>query len=147
MASALFVFGTLRDPDVMRAVLGRSLPAAELVPARLPGWRRLPVLNASYPVIRRDPARTTDGLLFEHPTPRDWLRIRHFESEEYDTLPVSVMMADGRRRPANVFAALEGIFEVGDGDWDLGSWARIHKATFLERCAGWMADCPELAPV
>ena len=44
---ALFLYGTLMDVDVMAKVLDRPFAENELMPAVLPGWRRVAVRNAT----------------------------------------------------------------------------------------------------
>lgn len=141
---ALFLFGTLMDLDVMARVLDRAFHAEELVPARLDGWRRVRALNATYPLLLPDPETAVDGVLFARPSPRDLVRIRHFESEEYEPRAVTVRMQDGRAVAAAVFLALDGVFATDGEPWCLDAWRRHHKAEFLIRCDVWMADCPDL---
>lgn len=139
---ALFLYGTLMDVDVMAKVLARPFAERELVPAILPGWRRLAVRNASYPVIRPDPAAGVEGRLLARPAMDDLTRIRHFESEEYLPAPVRVDLGGGRMVAAEVFVALDGVFEVDETGWDLARWQERHKPDFLRRCDDWMRDCP-----
>jgi hypothetical protein len=142
---ALFFYGTLMDPEVLATVLARPVGPAELVPATLPGWRRVRALNVSYPLLCAEPAATVDGLLFRRPSARDRARIGHFESQEYEPAAVTVLGPDGGAHPADVFLALDAAFETDGASWELATWAAEHKAAFLARCAVWMADCPEPA--
>jgi hypothetical protein len=140
---ALFLFGTLMDPDVRGKVLGRPVAPRELEPATLLGWRRVRARGGAYPLILPAPADRVDGLLFLRPSPRDRLRILHFESEEYAPAPVTVLRADGARHAAEAFLALDGVLASDGEPWHLAAWAVEHKALFLARCDVWMADCPE----
>jgi hypothetical protein len=139
---ALFLFGTLMDPDVQEGVLGRAVAPEELEPATLPGWRRVRALQAGYPLILPDPVGRVEGLLFPRPSRRDRLRILHFESEEYAPFPVTVLRADGGTQAAEAFVALDGMLATDGEAWHLAAWAVEHKALFLTRCDAWMADCP-----
>lgn len=141
---ALFLFGTLMDIDVMARVLDRAFGAEELGPARLDGWRRVRALNATYPLLLPDPDGAVDGVLFARPSPRDLVRIRHFESEEYEARAVTVRTPDGAAVPASVFLALADVFATDGEPWCLDRWRRDHKGAFLVRCDAWMADCPDL---
>lgn len=132
------------DVEVMARVLDRTFRADELVPARLEGWRRVRALNATYPLLLPDASGTVDGMLFARPSARDLVRIRHFESEEYEPREVSVRAADGRAVQADVFLALDDVFATDGEPWDLDTWRRLHKSEFLVRCEVWMADCPDL---
>jgi gamma-glutamylcyclotransferase (GGCT)/AIG2-like uncharacterized protein YtfP len=143
---ALFLYGTLMDVDVMAKVLDRAFAGRELTPAALPGWRRIAVRNASYPVILPDPSGRVEGRLFARPSARDLARIRHFESEEYLPARVRVELADGHAVPAEAFVALDGVFDLDEVDWDLDGWRARHKSLFLRRCEEWMRDFPALLP-
>ncbi|MBL8834369.1 MAG: gamma-glutamylcyclotransferase, partial [Rhodospirillales bacterium] len=46
-----FFYGTLIDPDVRRAVLGRLAPAS-VEPATLKGWRRFSAKGVTFPIAR-----------------------------------------------------------------------------------------------
>jgi hypothetical protein len=46
----LFLYGTLRDPDLLAALAGCAIP---FTPARLRGWRRVALLDSGYPTLRR----------------------------------------------------------------------------------------------
>jgi hypothetical protein len=142
---ALFLFGTLMDLDVMRTVLDRAFDPRELEPAELWGYRRVRPLNAPYPILVPDRAGRVPGLLLARPSARDLVRLRHFESEEYETSPVIAHTADGRRVAAEAFMSLEGVFEHAGEPWELEDWVSRCKGPFLRRCGAWMLDCPEPA--
>ena len=75
-ANALFVYGTLLDPEVRTRLLGRPV---EIAPARLAGYAR--GQKRYFFVIRREGA-TTQGAILLHLTARD-LQIL----DEYEELP------------------------------------------------------------
>jgi gamma-glutamylcyclotransferase (GGCT)/AIG2-like uncharacterized protein YtfP len=60
----LFVYGTLRDPELVRSLTGRVFPFR---PARLLGWRLVPPEQApsGYPEVEPCPGAWVDGLLLE----------------------------------------------------------------------------------
>lgn len=59
---ALFVYGTLKDPERVRSLLGRELEAK---PAELVGWRLVPASHSGsgYPEIEPSPEGRVRGLL------------------------------------------------------------------------------------
>lgn len=146
-----FFFGTLMDREVLATVLDRPVAADELRCAWLEGYRRVCTAHAPYPTLVPRPAGVVDGRLLLRPSPRDAVRIRHYEDEEYvdRVLPVRVAGADAAGDAvagddvvaARVFVALETMGQL-DRPWDLGPWARVHKARYLEQCREWMRDCP-----
>lgn len=136
-----FFFGTLMDHDVLEQVLDRAVAHSELAPAWLEGFRRVCAAHRSYPVLVPDARSAVEGRLLCRAVPRDAVRIRHFEDEEYDDQRVAVRVSDGTAVEARVFFALEHLGST-ERPWDLTAWARMHKPHFLELCREWMRDCP-----
>ncbi|HET6521971.1 MAG TPA: gamma-glutamylcyclotransferase family protein [Geminicoccaceae bacterium] len=140
---AFFFFGTLMDRDVLERVLGRPVPEEQLAAARLPGYRRVRAAAASYPALLPCDGGVVEGIVLRVASPRDEARILHFEEAEYEAHVLPVHLADdGRRLEARVFMALDSM-GFTEESWDLESWAREHKATYLIRCDEWLRDCPE----
>lgn len=129
-----FFYGTLLDPDVRRLVLGRRAPAA-IEPARLEGWRRLPLAGATYPVIVRAPMAAVDGILVRGLDIGARSLLVRYEGPDYELLPVEVLVASNRRVAASVFAPRSGRVRRGRGDWDFADWARRHKRRFVATLA------------
>lgn len=129
-----FFYGTLIDPDVRRLVLGRHAPVA-VEPARLEGWRRLPLAGATYPVIVRDPAAAVDGVLVRGLDASARALLVRYEGSHYELAPVDVATGRGRRIAANVFVPRPGRVRRGRGEWDFSDWARRHKRRFMATLA------------
>lgn len=129
-----FFYGTLIDPDVRRLVLGRHAPTA-IEPARLEGWRRLPLAGATYPVIVRDPAAAVAGILVRGLDAGARGLLVRYEGPEYELLPVEVLTGSDRRVAASVFAPRSGRARRGRGEWDFAEWARRHKRRFVATLA------------
>ena len=130
------------DRDVLERVLGRPVPDEQLAPARLSGYRRVRAAAASYPALTACEGGVVEGVVLRAASPRDEARILHFEEAEYEAcvLPVHLIY-DDRLLDARVFIALEAV-RLTEEHWDLESWAREHKATFLVQCDVWLNDCP-----
>lgn len=140
----LFLYGTLMDRDVLAHVLGRAVAAADLAPARLPGFARRAVPGVGYPVLVAEPPAVVAGVLLRRATRRDIVRLNHYESGEYraERHPVEV---DGEAAQAAwLYLGLDHLRPAA-ASWSLPRWQAEHKAGFFARCAGWMADCPDAA--
>ncbi|MEO1720917.1 MAG: gamma-glutamylcyclotransferase family protein, partial [Pseudomonadota bacterium] len=59
----IFFFGTLRDPELLEVVLGRSLRAGELRPARASGVVAWKVADEAYPMLREEDGGIAEGAL------------------------------------------------------------------------------------
>lgn len=138
MEHPLFAFGTLRDPDVVELVLGRTLGPGARVPARMPGFRIARVPDETYPVLLAAPDDAAPGEMLTGLGERDWARIAFFEGEEY-AFRRGVVEVDGRGRRAVLYCA-EGDVTAGASEcWTLAGWQREDKASFLETTARYMA--------
>jgi gamma-glutamylcyclotransferase (GGCT)/AIG2-like uncharacterized protein YtfP len=77
----LFVYGTLRFPEVLRALLGRTPSGAV---ARAPGWRAAALEHRPYPGLVAAPGSVTQGVLLGDLTVREWGILDDYEGPEYD---------------------------------------------------------------
>src|SRR3569832_2879654 len=62
MSELLFVYGTLRDPDLLSGVLNRPLHADRMLPATAPGFAAVHYPNRIYPALVRAPGAAAEGL-------------------------------------------------------------------------------------
>lgn len=125
----LFAYGTLRDPDVRAAVLGRQ-PAAE-ARGRLHGHVALTVIGDSYPVLVPRAGAATSGAILSGLSRADWLALDRYEGPGYRRLPVRVATSGGMFA-AEAYFPTRGL-KAGDAAWDLDGWTRRHKQAFLRR--------------
>ena len=143
MLPPLFVFGTLRDPDVLAAVLGRA-DGARVEPATLAGHAALGVAGRDYPVLAPDPDGEAAGSLLHDLDDADRARLAWFEGEAYALAPCRVETAAGAA-DAVLFAAAAPLPTAGP--WRLEDWRRDAKAGFVERARRWMAEYGAESPV
>jgi hypothetical protein len=119
-----FFYGTLLDSDVMALVLGRRLPPEAFRAAALPGHARRRVKGASYPIVVRDASCEVSGMVVGGLSSRDVARLSAYEGPRYRIAPLKVR-AGGRM--------VERSFQPTSGEWDLESWQRRYKRSFVER--------------
>ncbi len=126
------------DGDVLARVLGRRLPPAHMEAAVIEGYRRLYVAGAWYPMLVPEPGGRVEGRLVSGLDAAQAARIARFESDAYDLEALPVRAA--RRGPvrALTFMARPGV-AASDEEWDLASWRRRHKPTYMRLVGGWMA--------
>ncbi len=87
----LFVYGTLRHPPLIEALVGHRLDAR---PATLSGHRAARLRGRAYPGLVVDPASEADGALVEvDDAGLDVLD--RFEGDQYTRTPVTVTTAEG----------------------------------------------------
>lgn len=125
-----FFYGTLRDPDVRRTVIGPSVNRIATVPAVLPGWRCVFLRGRDYPVLQPDIAAQTEGVLADGVDPRQAARLDCFETDEYRRGTARVRRADGQMIAAHIyFAARPGL--ASTTAWEFEAWQRRHKPRLL----------------
>jgi len=97
----LFVFGTLLDPAIRAAVMGKASPGR---PAVLHGFERRRVVGAEYPALRRRIGGRVRGLLLPAPDAPTLARLDAHEGEEY--VRRAIWVEAGRRlRRADCYLA------------------------------------------
>jgi hypothetical protein len=129
MAEPLFVYGTLRDPDVLAAVLARPLSADAVLPAVAPGFRAVTYPNRTYPALLRAPGASAPGLILMDLTPFERDLLDAYEGEQYRRALIPVMI-DEELHEASAYFPTIAIPATAPG-WTLEAWQREHKARVL----------------
>ncbi|PWE34227.1 tellurium resistance protein [Maritimibacter sp. 55A14] len=139
MAERLFLYGTLRDPDLLAVVLGRD-SAPDLVPARLHGHEPRSVVPGDYPVVLPCKGGATAGVLVTGLGSDEIARLKFYEGEgdHYRLVPVEVE-CQGARLAAHMFAPVTGWFETGDV-WHLETWKKGPRMLALEAAREIMSE-------
>lgn len=129
MAILLFVYGTLRDPDLLAGVLGRPLNGDAMLAAHAPGFAAVHYPNRLYPALVRTPGGAAEGLVLTDLTPFERDLLDAFEGEEYRAAPIPVMVGEELHE---AFAYLPAIdIPAGAEPWTLADWQIRHKPNVL----------------
>jgi hypothetical protein len=138
----LFFYGTLRDSDVRRAVLGAGADGLDLIPARIWGYRCAPVAGGRYPILVPEPAARSDGVLITGVGLEAAARTSFFEDEGYDyrVSRIEVEPTAGPPRAAWAFLS-SGRLTPAAGRWAIEAWRRRHRAAFVANARRAMAQC------
>ncbi len=125
-----FFYGTLIDPDVRKAVLGKLTPAS-VEPAVLPGWRRFRAKGVSFPIARPDPKAEIEGVLARGLTPEAGRKLDAYEGDGYRRVTVEAL-AGGK--PVAAFFYVDdgsGTLVAEPGTWSYATWVKRDKRAFL----------------
>jgi gamma-glutamylcyclotransferase (GGCT)/AIG2-like uncharacterized protein YtfP len=126
---ALFVYGTLRDPEVLSAVLGRPLNAGATLAAGAPGFHTVHYPGRNYPALVRKPGKAAQGLVILDLTPFEIDLLDAFEGDEYRPETIPVMIGEELHQ---VLAYLPTISIPADAaEWTLSAWQAEHKPRLL----------------
>lgn len=124
-----FFYGTLIDPDVRAAVLGKLTENETVVRAELPDWRRVGLRGRSYPVIVPASGATVEGVAASF-APGAAARVTglltSFEGTEYRMASVTLLSG----QTASVFVGSRHCHPTGR-EWSFSNWERRHKRAFL----------------
>jgi len=131
----LFVYGTLRDPQLLSAVLGR--PATGLN-AAAPGYAAVHYPGRIYPALVRRPGSAAAGLVLTDLTPFELDLLDAFEGDEYRRGVIPVIVDEELHE---AFAYLPVVAVGEQPDWSLSDWQEEHKGRVL---AGERATAEEL---
>jgi hypothetical protein len=128
MPDLLFVYGTLRDPDLLAGVLARPAPVARL-PATAPGFRTVHYPGRIYPALVRAPGAIAEGLVLTDLSAFERDLLNAYEGEEYRPGSIPVMIDEELHE---AFAYLPTIAVPVDAiPWTLAGWQQAHKPRVL----------------
>ncbi|MCH2164719.1 MAG: gamma-glutamylcyclotransferase [Marinovum sp.] len=115
----LFLFGTLRDPNLLEIVAGER---CETHPATLLGYDTRAVEGEVFPILVKDTGATADGFCLKDVSPEVMIRLDFYETL-FDYMRIGVEIAcDGALITADVYVPPEGRWQASDMAWDLDSW-------------------------
>ena len=136
MGDNIFLYGTLRHPDLLAVVAGTDRLAC--TPATLPGYAVARAPGGAYPLIAPDPGADAKGLLLCDLTAQARARLDYYElAFGYRLAKVSVRTAKGVQ-PALAYFPPESA-QNGVGPWDLAAWVAeegalaVQAALFLSK--------------
>ncbi|WP_067490579.1 gamma-glutamylcyclotransferase family protein [Actinomadura hibisca] len=128
----LFVYGTLRYPEILQVLLGR---VPDLAPATAPGWRVSTLPGLVYPGLVADPAATADGMLISGLTNGERALLDAYEDGLYEAVLLS--LSDGRQAHAYAWKG-----DTEPFDWDPARFAAEELAAFTVHCRTWRLSHP-----
>lgn len=128
---SLFLYGTLRDPDILAAVLGRIVSADEMVAATAPDCAAVYFPDQLYPALVSRAGTAAPGLLLARATTHDFLALDAFEGDQYRRGAVQVVTATGAVAAQAYWPAI--IVASGTPQWTLERWIAEHKPVVLAR--------------
>jgi nudix-type nucleoside diphosphatase (YffH/AdpP family) len=126
---AVFLYGTLRHPPLLRLVLGRD--PGVLTPARLPGHAVRVAQGHDFPLILPEDGAEAGGLLLDDLSEADQARLDFYElGFGYDLRPVEVQTGAGPKS-AQVYFPQPDLWEAG-APWSLQDWVARDAALAVE---------------
>jgi len=131
----LFVYGPLRDKDVLAVALGDLAERVETRAGVLEGFETCAVDDGAYPALRAVAAATSPGLLLSVPDAALWAQVLgklDLVATAFGyALHTQQVRVDGTPQSAQVYQR-GGAAEDSAVPWVLEDWAQSHKPLFLE---------------
>jgi gamma-glutamylcyclotransferase (GGCT)/AIG2-like uncharacterized protein YtfP len=125
----LFVYGTLREPKLLQAVLGHPLDGITIRTATARGHRTVFYPGRIYPALVEAPSDAATGELIAGLSAGDIAILDLFEGEEYVRRPLAVEV-EGTRVEAEVFWPTAATEPAGQ-PWTFESWRERHGAAMI----------------
>ncbi len=128
----LFCYGTLQHPDVMEALVGAKRPSHA---ARLEGYARSGLRGEIYPGIVPAPGASTSGLVYAQLEREDLEILDVFEGPLYERIAAEVVLANGARASAWVYAVHARQRDRVTGEaWSFERFCAEHAAAYVQSC-------------
>jgi gamma-glutamylcyclotransferase (GGCT)/AIG2-like uncharacterized protein YtfP len=128
--AALFAYGTLMFPDVIKSVIGRVPGSRSGV---INGYRRLEVAGESFPGLIKGDDERVDGLVYEDISKGEWDRLTAFEDDFYELQEVTV---DCLGRAVRAFAYIVPPSQrslLSDKAWNPHAFRESYLAGFADQ--------------
>ena len=137
--SRLFAYGTLAEPEVMQALLGRVPP---FLPAHIDDHAAYRMREGVYPGLILEPGQVTTGRLYEAIEPAELDVIEAFEDEDYERAQAWVVGPGGLAQRALCYRIPEQMRHLlSDQRWDPAAFRREHLPAYVEMCAAFRDRC------
>ena len=127
-----FFYGTLMDPEVLDAVIGRRVPQVDRQTAIIEGFRRVFRLDAWYPVLVPARGERISGILVDTLSEKETDRLIAFEGNEYVMCVRSVSGVRTGETSAQLFLPRPGV-PTSSEEWTLQKWRLRHRQEYLRR--------------
>lgn len=138
--TAVFAYGTLEIPEIMRAVAGVLPPSR---PARLTGYTRGLLVGKHYPGVVERAGAETRGVLYSPVVPAALARLDAFEDDLYDRRVLAVTTDDGNSVDAYVYVVdISDNQHVSDTPWAAARYPEEDRSRLLR----WWAAERSLPP-
>ncbi|MEV6555084.1 gamma-glutamylcyclotransferase family protein [Nocardia sp. NPDC051756] len=125
---SLFVYGTLRFPEVLKVLIDR---VPNQVPAVAPGWRVAVLPDRLYPGLVPEPEAVANGILLTGLTAGEWGILDAFEDDEYDLRAIQLAAS------TNPVWTYIWTAAVAQDDWYPDHFTATYLPDFVTQCADW----------
>lgn len=134
LSSALFCYGTLCFPDIMRAVSG-TVPTG--TQATLGNYVCYQLYGVNYPAIVPAPGASVSGILYRNLQPQQLRCIDRYEGNQYNRTIVEVTDSEGQVHKVWSYVLAQVYYHrIKRQTWELDKFAKCYLAKYIRR-HGW----------
>lgn len=123
MGRLLFVYGTLRDPDLLCAVLGRAVPRAARLGAVAPGFAAVSHDQGRRAALLRTPGGAAEGLALLGLSAFEIDLLDAYLGDQFRRSVIAIMIEEELHEAEAYLATVRRDAEP----WSLSHWQRHHK--------------------
>jgi gamma-glutamylcyclotransferase (GGCT)/AIG2-like uncharacterized protein YtfP len=129
MPNLFFVYGTLRDPDLLALLLGRPLSGEARLAAVAPGYRAVAWGDRPYPALIVAPGGAAEGLVLTDISSFEAELLDAYEGDEYRRAVLPVLI-EAELHEALAYLPITPP-PAAAPDWRLGDWQVNQKPATL----------------
>jgi gamma-glutamylcyclotransferase (GGCT)/AIG2-like uncharacterized protein YtfP len=132
MSDALFTYGTLQFPEVMKAVTGLALP---WVKAEAPGFAQFCFTDRIYPGMVVREGALTPGRVYTALSHQIWELLDRFEDPIYRRELIEVYRSDGLKMTTHAYVLPIAQQHLLSSElWQMDSFCKVHLDGYVSRC-------------
>lgn len=137
--TSIFNSGSLRDEQILKIVLGHSIPKENIEKAYIKGYKAMKVEGHLFPVLMEDTVSILEGILVSNLSPEDLKRIDYYEEGMFGTelLPVHLKKNDEERQ-AQVYSKHSPKLKVLDQEWNFAEFQKAARPKYIKDTKKWM---------
>jgi len=137
--SNIFNFGSLRDDEIFKIVLGRNISEKNIKKAYIKGYKTVKVENQLYPTLIKDNVTITEGNLIFNLIPKDLKRINFYENGLYGTEILSVFLKNSDKEiMSNVYSIYSTKIKPLDEEWYFEEFKKEARPNYIKEVKEWM---------
>lgn len=125
-----FFYGTLRDPLILRIVLGRRVPATSIAPAWMAGFALRAVRGETFPVAIPASDGQIEGIVVWRLGHRDLARLQWFEGSGYQLARGLARISGAPTAQSVLWFQPRFRLKASPAPWRIDRWRRRHRRGF-----------------
>ncbi len=137
---AIFLYGSLMDPEVRQYVFADSISDRQIQPARAQNFQTFTYPGETFPVLSACEGYSVEGEVLLSPSPEALERMAFYEGDEYGMASLEVQLNSGQQLLAHYNQANDESLPLTD-IWCFRRWQQTERDTLVQMCKRYMERC------